>query len=95
MWVSGHSLTVLYQKLRHVLCFYDRGINVYIIDLSGFYIRVSIVISFYISGLDYSECSHMVIYITQVTCSYIPIIHYIGLFIYVHMLVSRLKSDCD
>ena len=53
------------------------------------------VISFYISGLDYSESSHMVIYITQVTCSYIPIIHYIGLCIYVHMLVSRLKSDCD
>ena len=24
-----------------------------------------------------------------------PIIHYLGLFIYVHMLVSRLKSDCD
>ena len=53
------------------------------------------VISFYISGLDYSESSHIVIYITQVTCSYIPIIHYLGLSIYVHMLVSRLKSDCD
>ena len=33
---------------------------------------------------------------TQVTCSYISIIHYLGLSIYyVHMLVSRLKSDCD
>ena len=37
----------------------------------------------------------MVIYITQFTCSYISIIHYLGLSIYVHMLVSRLKSDCD
>ena len=35
------------------------------------------------------------IYMTQVTCSYIYIIHYLGLSIYVHMLVSRLKSDCD
>ena len=47
------------------------------------------------SGLDYSESFHMVIYMTQVTCSYIYIIHYLGLSIYVHMLVSRLKSDCD
>ena len=37
----------------------------------------------------------MVIYITPVTCSYIPVIHYLGLSIYVHMLVSRLKSDYD
>ena len=37
----------------------------------------------------------MVIYMTQVTCSYVYIIHYLGLSIYVHMLVSRLKSDCD
>ena len=58
-----------------------------------FWIRVSILIL--LSGLDYSESSHIVIYITQVTCSYISIIHYLGLSIYVHMLVSRLKSDCD
>ena len=55
-----------------------------------------VIICFYIlSGLDYSESFHMVIYMTQVTCSYIYIIHYLGLSIYVHMLVSRLKSDCD
>ena len=37
----------------------------------------------------------MVIYITQFTCLYISIIHYLGLSIYVHTLVLRLKSDCD
>ena len=42
-----------------------------------------------------SESFHIVIYMTQVTCSYVSIIHYFGLSIYVHMLVSRLKSDCD
>ena len=61
------------------------------------YIRVRIVIiCFYIlSGLDCSESFHIGICMTQVTCSYISIIHYLGLSIYVHMLVSRLKSDCD
>ena len=58
-----------------------------------FCIRVRIFIL--LSGLDYSESSHIVIYITQVIRSYISIIHYLGLSIYVHMLVSRLKSDCD
>ena len=58
-----------------------------------FWIRVSIFIL--LSGLDYSESFHIVMYMTQVTCSYISIIHYLGLSIYVHMLVSRLKSDCD
>ena len=48
-----------------------------------------------LSGLDYSKSCHMVIYMTQVTCSYISIIHYLGLSMYVHMLVSRLKRDCD
>ena len=45
------------------------------------------------SGLDYSESYHIVIHVTQYTFSYISIIHYLGLSIYVHMLVTRLKSD--
>ena len=62
-----------------------------------FCVRVGIVIiCFYIlSGIDCSESFHIVIYMTQVTYSYISIIHYLGLSIYVHMLVSRLKRDCD
>ena len=44
-------------------------------------------------GLDYSESYHIVIHVTQHIFSYISIIHYLGLSIYVHMLVTRLKSD--
>ena len=44
-------------------------------------------------GLDYSESYHIVIHVTQYIFSYISIIHYLGLSIYVHMLVTRLKSD--
>ena len=46
------------------------------------------------SGLDYSESYHIVIHVIQYIFSYISIIHYLGLSIYVHMLVTRLKSDC-
>ena len=84
--VSGHLLTVLCQKLRHSWCFLTTGLI----------FTVLIIICFYIlSGIDCSESFHIVIYMTQVTCSYVSIIHYLGLSIYVHMLVSRLKSDCD
>ena len=84
--VSGHLLTALCQKLRHSWCFLTTGLI----------FTVLIIICFYIlSGIDCSESFHIVIYMTQVTCSYISIIHYLGLSIYVHMLVSQLKSDCD
>ena len=44
-------------------------------------------------GLDCSESYHIVIHVTQYIFSYISIIHYLGLSIYVHVLVTRLKSD--
>ena len=47
------------------------------------------------SGIDCSESFRISHLHDSVTCLYISIIHYLGLFIYVHMLVSRLKSDCD
>ena len=47
------------------------------------------------SGIDCSEFFRISHLHDSVTCLYISIIHYLGLFIYVHMLVSRLKSDCD
>ena len=56
------------------------------------------VYSFYLSGLDYSESSHMVIYITQFTCSYISIIHYLDLKVIViaisiaHLILSLLNT---
>ena len=95
-------ITCLMSEIETFLCFlFSTGLIFTVLIIiectSGFYIRVRVVIiCFYIlSGLDYSESFHMVIYMTQVTCSYIYIIHYLGLSIYVHMLVSRLKSDCD
>ena len=45
------------------------------------------------SGFDFSESYHIVIHVTQYIFSYISIIHYLELSIYVHMLVTRLKSD--
>ena len=92
-------ITCLMSEIETFLCFLTTGLIFTVLIIiectSGFYIRVRVVIiCFYIlSGLDYSESFHMVIY--MVTCSYIYIIHYLGLSIYVHMLVSRLKSDCD
>ena len=89
------------SEIETFLCFLTTGLIFTVLIIiectSGFYIRVRmVIICFYIlSGLDYSESFHMVIYMTQVTCSYVYIIHYLGLSIYVHMLVSRLKSDCD
>ena len=96
-------ITCLMSEIETFLCFLTTGLIFTVLIIiectSGFYIRVCVVIiCFYIlSGLDYSESFHMVIYMAQVTCtcSYIYIIHYLGLSIYVHMLVSRLKSDCD
>ena len=91
-------ITCLMSEIETFLCFLTTGLILIIIECtSGFYIRVRVVIiCFYIlSGLDCSESFHIVIYMTQVTCSYISIIHYLGLSIYVHMLVSRLKSDGD
>ena len=94
-------VTCLMSEIETFLCFLTTGLIFTVLIIiectSGFYIRVRVVIiCFYIlSGLDYSESFHMVIYMTQVTCFYIYIIHYLGLSIYVHMLVSRLKSDCD
>ena len=47
------------------------------------------------SGIDCSESFHISHLYDSVTCFYVSIIHYLGLSIYVHMLVSRRKSDCD
>ena len=47
------------------------------------------------SGIDCSESFRVSHLYDSVTCLSISIIHYLGLSIYVHMLVSRLKSDCD
>ena len=95
-------ITCLMSEIETFLCFLTTGLIFTVLIIiectSGFYIRVRVVIIWFlyiVSVLDYSESFHMVIYMTQVTCSYIYIIHYLGLSIYVHMLVSRLKSDCD
>ena len=87
-------INCIMSEIETFLCFLTTGLIFTVLIIiectSGFYIRIRIVIiCFYIlSGLDYSESF-------QVTCSYVYIIHYLGLSIYVHMLVSRLKSDCD
>ena len=89
------------SEIGTFLCFLTTGLIFTVLIIiecaSGFYIRVRIVIiCFYIlSGIDCSESFHIVIFMTQVTCFHISLVHYTGLFIYVHMLVSRLKSDCD
>ena len=95
-------ITCLMSEIETFLCFLTTGLIFTVLIIiectSGFLYQspCSHYMFFYIlSGLDYSESFHMVIYMTQVTCSYIYIIHYLGLSIYVHMLVSRLKSDCD
>ena len=90
-------ITCFMSEIETFLCFLTTGLIFTVLIIiectSGFYIRFCVFIL--LSGLDYSESFHIVIYMTQVTCSYISIIHYLGLSIYVHMLVSRLKSDCD
>ena len=78
-------ITCLMSEIETFLCFLTTGLIFAVLIIiectSGFYIRVRVVIiCFYIlSGLDYSESFHMVIYMTQVTCSYVYIIHYLGL----------------
>ena len=95
-------INCIMSEIETFLCFLTTGliftVLIIIESTPGFlYIRVCIVIiCFYIlSGIDCSESFNIVIYMTQVTCSYMSIIHYLGLSIYVHMLVSRLKRDCD
>ena len=63
----------------------------------SFYIRVRVIIICFsiFSGIDYSESFHLRHLYASGYLFQMPIIHYSGLFIYVHMLVSRLKSDCD
>ena len=91
------------SEIEPFFLFSDLGINIDSIDhyLSVlpvcFYIRVRMVIICFsiFSGIDCSESFRISHLHDSVTCLYISITHYLGLFIYVHVLVSRLKSDCD
>ena len=90
------------SEIEPFFLFSDLGIN---IDSINHYLSVlpvfisesvwSLYVFSILSGIDCSESFRISHLHDSVTCLYISIIHYLGLFIYVHMLVSRLKSDCD
>ena len=92
------------SEIEPFFLFSDLGIN---IDSINHYLNVLPVFFFLyqspydhymfsiFSGIDCSESFRISHLHDSVTCLYKSITHYLGLFIYVHMLVSRLKSDCD
>ena len=94
-------ITCLMSEIETFLCFLTTGLIFTVLIIiectSGFYIRVRMVIICFsiFSGIDCSESFRISHLHDSVTCLYISITHCLGLFIYVHMLVSRLKSDCD